>query len=365
MHQKRKKPIIAFLGSLPPPFGGNTVHLQRLLEKLEELGIDYTVYDLLNRKKTSSSAKNNNIRYYLLWLFMYFLTSKDDLICCYYVDWKIRVLVGLMSLRRKKTLLTVAGQNLQDSLDSSNWLKTKIIVFTLRRYSYIIAHNEKIRQLCLELGVNTERISIIPHFIPPTVKQEEIDQIPESVWKYIATHNPVITANAFRLRFYEGEDLYGLDLCVELCEKLHTDYPETGFVFCLPQIGESKYFETIKQVINEKGIEDNFLFVTEPFQFYPILMKSHLFLRPTNTDGDAVSLREALFFGVPSVASDVIPRPKGTIIFKNRDIDDLTRCVREILGNYTKYKAKCKTLELEDNVTPLIDVFQELVSHSD
>jgi len=89
----------------------------------------------------------------------------------------------------------------------------------------------------------------------------------------------------------------------------------------------------MKQRISDKQIEENFLFQTKPCQMYPIIMKSDLFLRPTNTDGDAVSIREALHFKVPAVASDVCPRPEGTILFKCRDIDDLTSKVKEVLDN--------------------------------
>jgi glycosyltransferase involved in cell wall biosynthesis len=117
----------------------------------------------------------------------------------------------------------------------------------------------------------------------------------------------------------------------------------------------------MEQKIIEKGIENNFRFVTEPYQFYPILMKSHVFLRPTNTEGDATSLREALFIKVPSVASDVVPRPEGTILFKNRDIGDLTLKVKDLLDNYELHKKELNTVEIEDNFKKLIKVYRKLI----
>jgi len=38
-----------------------------------------------------------------------------------------------------------------------------------------------------------------------------------------------------------------------------------------------------------------------------------VYLRPTLTDGDAVSIREALDAGVPVVASNVVRRPRGVV----------------------------------------------------
>ena len=58
-----------------------------------------------------------------------------------------------------------------------------------------------------------------------------------------------------------------------------------------------------------------------------------LFIRATTTDGDSVSLREALYFGAPILASDVVPRPDGVMLF-NLEKDDLSQKVDEYLGSY-------------------------------
>jgi glycosyltransferase involved in cell wall biosynthesis len=44
-----------------------------------------------------------------------------------------------------------------------------------------------------------------------------------------------------------------------------------------------------------------------------------LFVRPTRADGDAISVREALFLGVRVVASDAAPRPRGVRLFATGD----------------------------------------------
>jgi hypothetical protein len=47
--------------------------------------------------------------------------------------------------------------------------------------------------------------------------------------------------------------------------------------------------------------------------------RADLSIRPAATDEDAISLREALYFNCPVIASDVVRRPKGTILF-NRSL---------------------------------------------
>jgi glycosyltransferase involved in cell wall biosynthesis len=47
---------------------------------------------------------------------------------------------------------------------------------------------------------------------------------------------------------------------------------------------------------------------------------SDIFLRPTRSDGDANSIREALYLGVPVIASDCVERPDQVLTFRTGDI---------------------------------------------
>ena len=138
-----------------------------------------------------------------------------------------------------------------------------------------------------------------------------------------------------------------------------------GFIFFLPQIGDTHYFSDLQQRLIDLHLQDNFLFVTEPYPFYPLLLKSSVFIRPTNTDGDAISLREALYFGIPSVASDVVTRPEGTILFKNRNIDDLTVKVQDLLDNYPYYKQRMNALPPGDYSDRIVQVYLKVAGISD
>ena len=201
-----------------------------------------------------------------------------------------------------------------------------------------------------------------PAFIPPTVRDKDIADVSQRVWDFINAHRPVVTANACKIVFRHGQDLYGLDMCIDLCAKLKKDYPQIGFVFCLPHIGDHTYFEKMQQKVMKKGLEHNFMFHTKQSQLYPIIMKSDIFVRPSNTDGDAVSVREALHFKIPTVASDVIPRPRGTVLFRNRDSDDFTSKVRDILDNYELYKKVSEQVELGDNFDKIIKLYEKLLN---
>jgi len=362
MNKGNKKLKIALIGPYPPPYGGIAIHIQRMKNKLEKEGHSCTVYELGRHDKSLYEKNIIRIKSTKRWLLKYLLTTKEDMIHYHNTDWRMRIIMGLIGLLGKKVIISIHGESLSNSLKGANWIKKQIIKFALKHISLIIVLNPDIKELTLSLGVKLEHIKIIPSFIPPVVKEREIEEIPKKVWEFIDSHRPIILANAFRISFYNNQDLYGIDMCIDLCTSLKQNYRNIGFIFCLPDIGDYEYFNEMKQRIKERGIEKNFLFQTKPCQMYPIIMKSDVFVRPTNTDGFGISIAEAIFFKVPAIASDVCKRAEGTILFRNRDIGDFTLKVRDVLGDYEKYKKRLETVKTIDNSEKIIEIYKKLLN---
>ncbi len=64
------------------------------------------------------------------------------------------------------------------------------------------------------------------------------------------------------------------------------------------------------------------------YQFWPVYKRVHAFLRLTSTDGDSISIREAIHFGCPVLASDVVPRPDGVKLYGYGNQDELNALLR-------------------------------------
>jgi len=356
----QRLPVIELIGPYPPPYGGISTHIQRMKAHLEAFGYRCVVYQL---SRSRYSPKNGNVVHIYhprKWFLKKLFFGRHEILHCHESGWKLRVAMGILGFFRRKTIITIHGSSLEDSLRNMNRIKRWVLRMALRHITLIITVNPRIRDVVLSLGVKPDRVAVIPAFVLPEERRSDIEAIPQQVWEFINSHYPIIAANAYRITFFEGVDLYGIDMCIELCANLKQSYPNIGFIFCLPDIGDYEYFEKMKQRIVKKGIEDNFLFQTKPCQFYPILMKSHVFVRSTNTDGDAVSLREALCFKIPSIASDAAPRPEGVILFRNRDIHDFTAKVKSVLDNYEWYKKRVEAVKIESNAGKLIEIYQRL-----
>jgi hypothetical protein len=95
----------------------------------------------------------------------------------------------------------------------------------------------------------------------------------------------------------------------------------------------------VRAKVVELGLQDSVYFNTDTGVFLPVLAEASVLIRPTATDGDANSIREALSLGIPVVASDVVTRPKGCLLHRNRDIDDLESVTRHALSNSRKIES--------------------------
>lgn len=86
------------------------------------------------------------------------------------------------------------------------------------------------------------------------------------------------------------------------------------------------------------------------------------YLRPTNTDGDSFSIWEALYLGIPVIASDATQRPDGCVLFKNRNLDDLVDKADKLIRNYSIVKEHTRNLNISGSEEQLIDFFNKISS---
>jgi len=354
---------ISLRGPYPPPYGGISIYVQRLERRLREKKIGCVVYDTSGLKKNYKDIDIKRGRGLLL---KFLFAPDENIIHIQCSGYDSKMLIGIMALallrkalfQKKEIMITY--HSWRKEICSMNSLEKLLMRSVSTFVECFIAVGPHIKKKLINLGINPKNIEVIPAFITPSVKEEDIKEIPDDIWSFIDSHNPIISANAFKICFHNNQDLYGLDMCIDLSTTLKKDYPQLGFIFCLPAIGDYEYFNKMKQKIKEKGIEANFLFQTKPCQMYPLIMKSNVFVRPTNTDGDSVSLRESLHFNVPALASDVCLRPEGTILFRNRDIKDFAAKMKEVLDNYDQYKKKLEETKTEDNCKRIIDIYRKL-----
>jgi glycosyltransferase involved in cell wall biosynthesis len=345
---------LIIIGPLPPPYGGVAIHLQRLRGLLMEEGIEHRVFTRQPAVDDSAVRRLGDSRFNLLPVIaavarrgvVHAHVTKPHEVC-----WVARLArLGI------PVLLSVHSMGIPDALRASGDPVVTKLFHDLRRMRAIIVMNPESHSYLLQLGIPHDRLHVIPAFLPPNWVTGQEKTLPPAIQQALAEGDPILSCNAFSFDLYDGQLLYGHDMMLELASRLRVQHPGLRLLF-IQSVAKGGVDEAwMRAEIRRRELERNVVFQLGGCDFIPVLARSDLFLRPTNTDGDALSIREALHLGVPALASDCVGRPAGTHLFRNRDMDDLERVCRECLDGRESLREKIRHLEKPDFGRLLLEI---------
>jgi len=317
------------IGPFPPPLGGISVYLSRYAQQLPNAGYHVKRVDL------GKCSRLRRLRMLLRLVFCRNAVFHLNFLSC-------PVILALLLNPFSPRLVFCSHGHAVDTLVSRRWKRALVSLF-LRRLDECILVGAHLQESFTRHGfVLPEKTFIRPAFLPPPLEEEEtiLKSYEASTHRFLACRRPLIVANAFQITRCEGVDLYGLDLCVELVARLKPHYPGMGLLFALAEIGDQEYYDQIRARIIELGLDANVHFMTGQRELWPVFRQADLMLRPTYRDGYGISVAEALYLGCPAVASDVCVRTEGTVLFRNRDVDDLVAKCRAVLAERVAFRNK-------------------------
>jgi glycosyltransferase involved in cell wall biosynthesis len=355
---------VALVGPYPPPYGGVSVHIKRLHRRLAALGIASRVYC---QPSPMAGRDERVIPASLKFSWHAWIPEHgwrcDTSIVHFHDGWYWAPAALAMLLRGKKVVMTFHDQQSGSTMwRGASWLERRVSrgLFRHRRVWWVAVSQEVKRQL-VEKGVPEGRISVAPAYIPPRT-DADASSLPAPVRAFLGAHRPVLSTYAWRLtKDEQGVDVYGFDQCIELVRALRPDFPKIGLAISLPQVADAGYFSELQARVAAAGLGDHVLFITEPLDDVHLLWQaSDVFVRATNTDGDAVAVREALSLRVPVVASDASARPDGAVLFASRDLEAMTRAVREVLTHRAAHVQALQSVSIEDNFPPLLELYRAI-----
>jgi glycosyltransferase involved in cell wall biosynthesis len=327
---------IALIGSYPD-YGGNiggiSMHIKRMRNHLLLRGHEPVVYAMNGRGNPSESIfPTRRLRQIPLIM----VRERNALAHLHVTGWKNWAISAIpLRLRRQKTILTVHGEGLRMSWKSTGAVGRRLIRTTLRQYDHIVAVNEHVQESVLDILGPVDNLSMIPAFVPPVPSQTDRDAVPARAWQFIREHQPIVSMNGWVNWLRGTQDLYGFDVMLRAVRDLLRQYPGLGVVAAVCGIapGADNLWEQIQSQAATLGVQNRICWITEGCEYYPILERSNLMIRPTRTDGWPLSIGEAMYFGVPVIASDVCARPEGTILFAAGNADDLADKINRTLAS--------------------------------
>lgn len=306
---------VLLVGVFPPPLGGISVHLKRVKDKLQKQNCTVWTWDV----------GPSHLVYY--WRLVRFCLKKRPQVIIYHTLQLRSLPIELFVLLLMGKMLgsqTIAVIHSARFVAKMGWLNGQITSWLLRHYQQVVLVSDQLKdQLAPKIKLNGANWVVENPFLPPILseKQAILDRLPASLKEFLATHGPIITVSITRLDLWQGQDLYGTDLAIQAFELFRQSCPQAGLLMVL---GNQ----------NSKTLElgsNSYLLSEWPDEMWPLIAISDLFIRPTRTDCNAISVMEALYLGVPVLASDVCARPKGVILFKSGDAQDLYEKMKQVL----------------------------------
>lgn len=280
---------LLIVGTVPPPIGGVSVHVSRLLAYLKYKKYPHTFYDY----------KKNKLK------FLFYFFNSNILHVHANNPFLILFFLILSCIFSKKIIITVHGEFLfEKNGNFHNFFEKLYVKFS----DYPILLNQKDVDKALILNKNALLISsfIIP-YNEPVLNKNIIDSVNEN------KHKSIFCTNAYRMNFDKsGQEIYGI---LELINFFNIN-PEFYFILSDPSGEYSNYFNTKNIKLN-----NNILIIDSIHSFYRVLEISDCFIRNTITDGDSLSIREALYLNKNVIATDCVPRPRS-VILKKGSIDN-------------------------------------------
>ncbi|MFT6765624.1 MAG: glycosyltransferase involved in cell wall biosynthesis [Alteromonas naphthalenivorans] len=304
---------IVVLGPTPLPYGGVSVHIQRVIDIFKKQKNKIFVFD--------STQIYTSYTRYLVRLFFFVTSHWPDIVYYHTPDgndyYELHTLRYLQSLFKFKLIIIDHDCRYLFDRDSNfkaiynNLLKqvAQIVFIGEITYKSYISNNMYI----------PKSFSIESSYSPPNIdnKDNEWLKYPKLLHQFVKSHSPVLAMSVYKFTLLNGEDLYGVDLAIKAMIGLREKYSKVGLVCAVGDDKASDYYQVIQHIIKENNLEENVYFLHGDHALWPLFFHIDLFIRPTRSDSYGISIAEAIDCGIPALASDVCVRHKNAHIFKN------------------------------------------------
>ena len=357
---------VLIIGGFPPPYGGITVHIQRLFNYLKSNDIECTVLNQHGDKFIKSIDDPNiiNLRgnkfVKIIKMVAILADKKFDIIHFHTSQFNNFILGGfflLSILKNRKKIITIHS----GSFVKKYFLKSFIFKFQsrmiLNKFDHFIAVNPEQQSFYLkELKKSINLVSLIPTFLYPqnNLKIKLEDKIIKSIIELKENVDFVAIVSGYIYKYYGFEFVIN-----SVNDIMKMKNVKIGIVFVFYASYEENYKNIIMKMINNCNhtIVFNNL---DPSCFLEVLKQCDILIRPTLVDSFGVTVAEAIYLNIPVIASDVCKRQDGTILFKTGSEQDLTDKLEHVIGNYEQVKRKVIKKKPYCNANKIINVYKNL-----
>jgi glycosyltransferase involved in cell wall biosynthesis len=338
------------LGPYPPPEGGVERNLADIRRYVMERGVSNAVINLTRYRKAPEEGifyPNTSLETAAL-----LLRLPHRIIHLHLGGEVTRRMLALSlficSLPGRKTVLTFHSGGYPSSAKGKAARRGTIEGLAFRKFDRIIAVNQEIADVMRRYGVRAGRLRCIS---PATLDPSDIaPELPPELTTFYATHRPLIlTVSGLELE-------YDLHRQIDLLGPIQEQLPGAGLVI----LGKGSMEEEVRNYIRSKAWAAHILLAGDVAHGVTLkaMVEADMCVRTTLYDGDAISVRESLQIGTPTIVTDTGARPQGVKLFPIGDSEALKALILKEAA--TPRSVRIVKAFGRENLEAVFDLYQEL-----
>jgi hypothetical protein len=324
---------ILIVSPFPPIIGGVSIGAQRLYETLINSG--YSVIKLNTHFRNERFNRSKILKYakYLLLPFFLLMHKRFDVIHFRVSGVLTKLYISFWRFlfsRKTKFIISIHGE-------VNHILEARLGAYSLSKFDKIICVKPG-DSINLPPYLRSKTVEI-PGFIPPVLTIDPVNNIPDLLNSFLNRNSLKMLINGKIIYNDKYSDLYGFEDAIKLLEKLRNNSKNVDLIIIVIGFTSNKrctdYIKHLKGYIVDKGLDDHVCWIENVnMELWPLFKRVNVLLRPTKSDGDALSIRESLYLKTPVVASNVVPRPLNTIVYDINSETDFYNKTVFLLENY-------------------------------
>jgi glycosyltransferase involved in cell wall biosynthesis len=220
-------------------------------------------------------------------------------------------------------------------------------IFTIPRH--IICNNKIVKEAIKSYGISEEKVVPIQAF---SIQYLNFNKsiLPRYIEEFFNKYTNVISSYVF----YRPE--FFVENMIHAMKKLSEKTNDFGLII----MGSDDGAEEISKLIHDMYLENHIIIVGDQDHdnFLTIISRSKIYLRTPVKDGVCSSVLEALYLGIPVVASENHLRPESVITYQNNDINDMVEKIFYTISNHTDVTHGVVRPKISDTIVDEIEVLQ-------
>lgn len=319
---------------IPPPYGGVSVYLYRLIRRLNEDGISTGGYylkecndsEILNSQLFDCFEWDNNmsgLKKIVLHVSRILKAVQHYEVIHIHGQELIYLHALMLLFRRVKIVVTVHNSMIVNFYYKSSFFTKWGLRYLAEQDVQWIAVSQESKQELLKLPFSFRNdIEVIPAYIPD---DDSCNSLPHEMIQYISSHKKNISFYGRSFMMHNGEDVYGFKTIIRAYSGIKSRMNlSVGLVLCISDTSNSERIKELRNYASEFEVENDIFWQIGGIKGIKNLWHlSDLYIRPTSTDGDSVAVRDAIAEGAYVIASDVCIRPDEVVLYRYNDDNDL------------------------------------------